>query len=146
MDCTGNRTFFAFRVSCIIMIIIALTLHGTSLRRDAKWDQYVTGAVEAQEKHPIVFQIKAHQSLWKLTVLADYNRYEDSQTYTEESLKVTGKCDIFLINMHVLIFIPFLFKISVLVKVTVKRDTSGEILLFWNYLSNHIFYHLKKWI
>ena len=125
MDCTGNRTFFAFRVSCIIMIMIALILHGTSLRKDAKWDQYVTGAVESEVEHPVVFQIKAHQSLWKLTVLADYNRYEDSQTYTEESLKVTGNCDIFLIYMHVLIFIPFLFNISVLVKVTVKRDTSG---------------------
>ncbi|XP_078338124.1 uncharacterized protein LOC144626823 [Crassostrea virginica] len=89
MDCTGNRTFFAFRVSCIIMIMIALILHGTSLRKDAKWDQYVTGAVESEVEHPVVFQIKAHQSLWKLTVLADYNQYEDAQTYTEESLKVT---------------------------------------------------------
>lgn len=94
MGCSGNRTFIAFRVSCILMIAIALTLQGISLRKDAKWDQYVTGAIEVDNYmyHPAVYQINAYQSPWRLTVINDYdtqyhNRYN---VYTEEYTNNTG--------------------------------------------------------
>lgn len=94
MDCFKNRTFVAFRISCIIMIAVALVLQGISLRKDAKWDQYITGAVPPDVNNPVVFQIKAYQSLWKLNVFADYdteiNENHNYNAYADDSKKKTG--------------------------------------------------------
>lgn len=77
----------------MIMIAVALVLQGISLRKDAKWDQYITGAVPPDINHPAVFQIKAYQSLWKLNVLADYDTdvYDnhDYNAYVDKSKRKT---------------------------------------------------------
>lgn len=78
----------------MIMIAVALVLQGISLRKDAKWDQYITGAVPPDINHPVVFQIKAYQSLWKLNVLADYDTdvYDnhDYNAYVDKLKRKTG--------------------------------------------------------
>ncbi|XP_061162640.1 uncharacterized protein LOC133171866 [Saccostrea echinata] len=84
MECSTNNTFIAFRVSCIILIAIALVLQGISLKKDARWDQYVTGAVQADIRNPKVYQIKAYQSLWRLTVKSDEYLDEDYRVYVDE--------------------------------------------------------------
>lgn len=76
------------------MIAVALVLQGISLRKDAKWDQYITGAVPPDVHNPVVFQIKAYQSLWKLNVFADYDTEvhdnHDYNAYSDDSKKKTG--------------------------------------------------------
>jgi hypothetical protein len=76
------------------MIAIALTLQGISLRKDAKWDQYITGAIQVDRKYPAVYQVNAHQSLWQLTVIGDYDtQYDDEyNVYAEDYTKNTGTC------------------------------------------------------
>lgn len=76
------------------MIAVALVLQGISLRKDAKWDQYITGTVPPDVNNPVVFQIKAYQSLWKLNVFADYdteiNENHNYNAYADDSKKKTG--------------------------------------------------------